>query len=212
MRTTILLLLALAGTAHADRRADTKAALDEFREYGWLGKPEPFEPRVSPTTARWISIATTAGGLGLSAYLWHHASELGPERGEAEMQLASIGTGLLAMSIGPASGLVVAGEYRRSVTGALTRPLVIASGGLTMGLGAFIVMQGCFETDDCTGAKVGGYAAIGAGALIVAAGIGWGIYDIWDTPQILEKRRPLRPVIAPLVGDDRIGIALAFTR
>ena len=212
MRTTILLLLALAGTAHADRRADTKPALDEFREYGWLGKPEPFEPRVSPTTARWISIATTVGGLGLSAYLWHHAGELGPEHGEAEMQLASIGTGLITLGIGPASGLVVAGEYRRGVTGALTRPFVIAAGGLGMGMGAFVVMQGRFETNDCTGAKIGGGALFGASALVAAAGIGWGIYDIWDTPRILKRRMPTGAVVAPLVGDDRIGISLAFTR
>lgn len=210
MRITIALLLALAATAHADRRADTKAALDEFREYGLLGRPEPFEPRVSPATARWISLATTAAGLSLSGYLWVRADGREEGHGRAELQLASIGTGLVTLGIGPASGLIVAGEYRRGVTGALTRPLMIGGGVVAIGMGAFIMMWGCFETDDCRAERITGSAVAGVGGALAVAGIAWGAYDIWDTPRILRKRMPKRMALAPLVGTDRIGIALTF--
>lgn len=210
MRTTLAVLLALASSAHADRRADTKAALDEFRRYGFLGKPEPFEPRVSPTTARWISIATTTAGLGLSAYLWHHAGALPADNGRSEMQLTSIGTGLATIGLGPASGLLVAGEGRRAIVGSLGRPALVTAGALGAGVGAFVIAWGCFETNDCTGAKVGGGIMLGAGALMAAGGIAWSIYDIWDTPRILRRRMPRQAAIVPLVGGDRVGLALAL--
>ena len=210
MRITLALLLVLATTAHADRRSDTKPALDAFRDHGLLGEPEPLEPRVSPTTARWISLATTVAGLGLTGYLWVHADGLEEGHGRAEMQLTSIGTGLLTIGVGPASGLLVAGEYRRGVGGALTRPLMVGTGGLAIGMGAFIVMWGCFETNDCTGAKVGGGIVAGAGGALALAGVAWGAYDIWKTPAILGKRMQRRSTLAPLVGSDRIGVALTI--
>jgi hypothetical protein len=212
MRITIAVLLALATTAHADRRSDTKPALDEFRKYGWLGPPESFEPRVSPTTARWISITTTAAGLSFSGYLWLRANRLEDGDGRAELQLASLGTGLVTIGVGPASGLLVAGEYRRGVSGAVARPLLLGSGALGIGLGAFIMMWGCFETNDCTNAKIGGGVVAGVGGALAAGGLVWGAYDIWDTPRILRKRMPSRTTVAPLVGGDRVGLALTIVQ
>jgi hypothetical protein len=186
MRITIAVLLALATPAHADGDA------------------------VSPSTARWISIATTTAGLGLSGYMWHRADGLEEGHGRAELQLASIGTGLFTIGVGPASGLIVAGEYRRSVGGAIARPLLVGSGAVAIGLGAFIVMWGCFETNDCTGAKIGGGIVGGVGAAAAIGGLAWGAYDIWDTPRILRKRMAKRTVLAPLIGADRIGVALTI--
>lgn len=196
MRATIILVLLVlflggASAAHADR-------------------PSEIELRVSPETARWISIGTTAAGLGLSGYLWVRADGLEEGHGRAELQLASIGTGLVTMGLGPGSGLIVAGEYRRGVTGAIMRPLLIGGGVVTIGMGAFVMMWGCFETNDCTGAKVTGGILAGFGGAAAVGGIGWGIYDIWDTPRILEKRRAKTPMIAPLVGGGRVGLALTI--
>lgn len=202
--------VATPSLAHADRRSETKPALDELRNDGWFGKPELFEPRVEPTTARWISLATTTAGLGLSGYLWLRSDGLEDGHGRAELRLASVGTGLAAIGIGPASGLIVAGEYRRGVTGAITRPIVIGSGALLIGMGAFIGMAGCFETSDCPGTKVGVGVLVGLGGAVALGGIGWGLYDIWDTPHILEKRRRPRTTVAPMVGSDRIGVALTI--
>jgi hypothetical protein len=187
---TSLVLVAIAsGLAHADR---------------------DLEPRVSPQTAQWISIATTAAGLGASGYMWLRADGLEEGHGRAELQLASLGTGLLTMGIGPASGLIVAGEYRRGATGALTRPLLIGGGTVVVGMGAFVMMWGCFETSDCPGAKVAGGIMAGIGGAAAVGGIGWAIYDIWDTPRVLERRRRQAPVLAPIVGGDRVGLALTF--
>ncbi len=210
MRKAVAVLLVLAASAQADRRSETKAARDDFDQYGFFGKPEPFEPRVSPETARWISIATTAAGIGTTAYLWHHAGELPEDNGRAEMHLYAIGSGLATIGVGPAAGLLVAGEYRRGVSGAIARPLLFGAGGLAAGAGAFVLGWGCFETNDCTGAKVGGGIFLGAGALIAAGGLAWGIYDIWDTPRVLRRRMPARTAITPLVGGDRIGLALTI--
>ncbi len=208
MRTTAALLVLFASTtAHADRPA-SEVANDEFREYGLLGKPEPFTPRVSPTTARWISVATTTAGIGLTAFLWHHARELPEDNGRTEMQLYSIGTGLLTVGLGPAMGLIVAGEGRRATAGALTRPALVAIGALGAGVGGLVIGWGCFETNDCTGAKITGGIMLGAGALVAAGGVAWGIYDVWDTPRILRRRMPPQTVLTPLFGDDRVGLAL----
>lgn len=205
MRIAIIVLLVLSRAAHAD-------------EYGLLGPPQPFEPNVEPETARWIALGTTAAGLGLTAYLWQHAGELPEDNGRAEMQLASIGTGLFTVGLGPASGLLVAGERRRAVTGALTRPLLVGGGALAVGMGAFITMWGCFETNDCTGAKVTGGIFAGAGVAMAAGGIAWAAYEVWTTPAILRRRMPAREhrraparaAVAPLLGGDRIGLAIAI--
>jgi hypothetical protein len=234
MRIAIALLLGLASSAHADDRgqlggpphaddrgqlggpphADDRGQLGgppRADDYGWLGPPEPFEPRIDPATARWVSLATTAAGLGLSAYLWHHADDLPEDNGRTEMQLTSIGTGLATIGIGPAAGLLAAGEYRRSVSGALARPLLIGGGAITVGVGAFIVLWGCFETNDCAGAKVGGGMLGGAGVLMAAGGIAWAAYDIWDTPHVLRRRMPKHTALVPVVGSDRVGVALTIT-
>jgi hypothetical protein len=137
-----------------------------------------------------------------------HAEE---GHGRAELQLASIGTGLATIGIGPATGLVVAGEYRRSLGGALARPFLVGSGVLAIGLGAFIVGWGCFETNDCTDAKVGGGIVAGAGALVAAGGLAWAAYDIWDTPRSVRGRSARRVALAPLVGTDRIGLAFTLS-
>ncbi len=187
----LLVVLLGAGRAHAD-------------------PPSELELRVSPKTAQWISIGTTAAGLGLSAYLWHRAGGLEEGHGRAELQLASIGTGLLTTGIGPGSGLIVAGDYRRGVSGALARPLLVGGGVVTVGLGAFVMMWGCFETNDCTSAKATGGILAGLGGAVAVGGIAWGIYDIWDTPRILERRRAKRAMLAPLVGGDRVGVALTI--
>jgi hypothetical protein len=208
MRTpVVVLVLLLATAAHA----------------GDGGGLAPIEPRVEPETARWISLGTTAAGLGLTAYLWHHAAGLDEGYGRAETQLASIGTGLAAIALGPASGLFVAGEYRRSVGGALARPSLVAAGGLGIGVGAFVLMWGCFETNDCADAKIAGGVFMGLGALAGAGGLAWAAYDIWDTPRILRRRMPRRgtaaaaamgttTTVAPLLGGDRIGLALTIVR
>jgi hypothetical protein len=212
MRTPLVVLLLLVATAaHADRRSDPFAP---------RGEPAPFEPRVEPETARWISLGTTAAGLGMTAYLWHHADGLEEGYGRAETQLLGIGTGLATIALAPASGLLVAGEYRRSVGGALARPSLVAAGGLAIGMGAFVGMWGCFETNDCAGAKITAGVFMGLGALAGASGLAWAAYDIWDTPRILRRRMPRRggaagrttTAVAPLLGSDRLGVALTIVR
>ena len=100
----------------------------------------------------------------------------------------------------------------------------LSQGAIIVSLvGAFVMMWGCFETNDCADAKITGGVVMGLGALAGAGGLAWAAYDIWDTPRILRRRMPRRgaaavaaarttTAVAPLLGGDRIGLALTIVR
>lgn len=167
--------------------------------------------RLDPDTARWVSLGVTVAGLGAGAYLWHRAGALEDGGGRAETQLQGLAVGTLALSVGPMTGLLLGGERRRAIGGALARPGLLVGGGLAAITGFMVLGFGCFETDDCGAAKVAGGTMIGLGALAGGAAIAWAAYDIYDTPRVLRRRRTSLQ-LAPIVHPTQLGLAVTLVR
>ncbi len=174
------------------------------------GEPAAPSAALDPDTAQLISIGVTAAGLGYSAYLWQHGTTLEEGHGRAEHQLYSLATATLTIGAGPMSGLLLGGERKRAIVGGVARPALLVVGGLGAVTGALVVGFGCFETDDCAAAKVTGGIMMGAGAATGAAAIAWAAHDLWRTPRLLRAHRRTRVQLTPLVGRDRVGLAVTL--
>lgn len=168
-------------------------------------------PRISPATARRISVATVVAGLGLTAYLWQHSRGLEEGHGRFETQLAGFGMGVATLSLGPAVGLMIGGAYRRGATGALGRPLLALTGATGVAVGSLVTAWGCFEAKECTGAKVAGGVMVGASVAMIAGSLVWGVVDLVVTPGILRHRQARTVGVVPMLGADRVGLAISFT-
>ncbi|MEJ7596828.1 MAG: hypothetical protein WKG01_02860 [Kofleriaceae bacterium] len=156
---------------------------------------------IEPRTAQLISIGTTLAGVATTVYV--------SQRDTGEPELHAAGVGLATISIGPAIGLLAAGEWKRGIAGALARPGLVVLGTASIAAGALVIGFGCGETGDCALPKgVGGFM-IGGGALLGAGALAWGIYDLWQTPA-LARRRGARVLVVPQLGTDRAGVGLSL--
>lgn len=170
------------------------------------------QPAVAPEQAQAIGLAVTAAGLMSSAYLWQSAAGLPADDGRDERRMLAAGVATLTLGVGPMAGLWIGGARRRAVLGGATRPAMIALGGLGAVTGALVIGFGCFETSDCRAAQVTGGALIGAGALLGAGAVAWAAWDLLATPSLVARRRGARLGLAPVIGGDRVGVALTVVR
>ncbi|MBL8619658.1 MAG: hypothetical protein JNK64_00110 [Myxococcales bacterium] len=170
------------------------------------------EPAVAPDQAQAIGLAATAAGLMSGAYLWQTADGLPADDGRDERRMLAAGVATLTLGVGPMAGLWAGGARRRAVLGGATRPAMIVVGGLGAVTGALVLGFGCGETRDCRGAQVAGGALIGAGALLGAGAVAWAAWDLLATPALVARRRGARIGVAPVIGGDRVGLAVTVVR
>lgn len=176
-----------------------------------VASPARAEP-VAPETAQAIGLGVTAAGLVAGAYLWSSADRLPADDGRDERKLAAAAAATLTLGVGPMTGLLAGGARRRALVGGVARPAMIVVGGLGVVTGALVIGFGCNETDACAGARATGGVMIGAGALLGVAAVAWTAWDLWETPGLVRRRRAGRVQVAPIVGRDRVGLALTLAR
>lgn len=169
------------------------------------------EPAMAPAQAQAVGLAVTAAGMLGSAYLWRSAGNLPADNGRDERRMLAAGVATLTIGVGPMAGLWAGGARRRAVLGGVTRPAMIVVGGLGAVTGALVLGFGCFETDDCAGAKVAGGTLIGASAALGVGAVAWAAWDLLATPR-LTAGRGAGIGVAPIIAGDRVGVALTVVR
>ena len=169
MRTLLLVVALLGSTAAA-------------------AEPAPTPAPKSPVTALWLSLGTSAAGLGLvlvGADAGIRPQAYGQARG-IELPLAAVGGA--ALLVGPSLGSAYAGRFWNGGTALRLAGVGIGAAGLALAVQPSRGPEGALN--------VGPYFLLGGGAAVYLAGA---VYEIATTPRAVRRynRRTLELSLSP---------------